>query len=133
MQFGAFWGLRRAFLTNENPFCQNNVDSAAYLRIGSYAPDINRQDLLTFNPGTVKWWNPVSAKFYNLNDPILLTLLNLFASSFNGRLTCTCSLKWRVFNHLLSSTFRKAICLKMMVKIKKEGEKSVIYSTSIYK
>ena len=38
VQFGAFWGLRRAFLTNENPFCQNNVDSAAYSRIGSYAP-----------------------------------------------------------------------------------------------
>ena len=39
VQFGAFWGLRRAFLTNENPFCQNNVDSAAYSRIGSYAPE----------------------------------------------------------------------------------------------
>jgi len=39
VQFGAFWGLRRAFLTNENPFCQNNVDSAAYSHIGSYAPD----------------------------------------------------------------------------------------------
>jgi len=56
VQFGAFWGLRRAFLINENPlsdlaefqttffftkkifFCQNNVDSAAYSRIGSYAP-----------------------------------------------------------------------------------------------
>ena len=25
-------------MTNENPFCQNNVDSAAYSRIGSYAP-----------------------------------------------------------------------------------------------
>ena len=39
VQVGALWGLRRAFLTNENPFCQNNVDSAAYSRIGSYAPD----------------------------------------------------------------------------------------------
>ena len=40
VQFGAFWGFRRAFLTNENPFCQNNVDSAAFSRIGSYAPDL---------------------------------------------------------------------------------------------
>jgi len=31
VQFGAFWGKK-------NCFCQNNVDSAAYSRIGSYAP-----------------------------------------------------------------------------------------------
>jgi len=31
VQFGAFWG-KTIF------FCQNNVDSAAYSRIGSYAP-----------------------------------------------------------------------------------------------
>ena len=49
VQFGAFWGLRRAFLTNENPFCQNNVDSAAYSRIGSYAPAFTHQTTLYRN------------------------------------------------------------------------------------
>jgi len=33
VQFGAFWAKKKCF-------CQNNVDSAAYSRIGSYAPGI---------------------------------------------------------------------------------------------
>ena len=98
MQFGAFWGLRWAFLTknilrygvrfrlydlwsihcnnhqiwrtqlNFKPhyfylkicFCQNNVDSAAYSRIGSYAPDwmfcgfpLHHRLRVSFNPSYI--------------------------------------------------------------------------------